>query len=145
MQNEEEAFVAEQNFNNAPNRPPPPYEPGQSFRDSHVRRRDNAERQKKVSTEASPLLSRDLEDSSSVGSSMPEAEAIDDRGPPAWSGERDYEGRPWWNTPSVIDAVHGDSPDTLTDQNDRYFGCYRPSFSTPWPLVEASSPRSTLS
>lgn len=29
----------------------------------------------------------------------------DTRGPPKWDGERDFEGRPWWNKPSVGEAV----------------------------------------
>ena len=47
--------------------------------------------------EESPLLSSGRED---------EGEAIEHgaseaREPPKWDGERDFEGRPWWNKPSV--------------------------------------------
>lgn len=49
--------------------------------------------------EDTPLLSRDIDDD--CGARAPHREDGDDRGPPSWSGERDFEGRPWWNRPSV--------------------------------------------
>lgn len=48
--------------------------------------------------EESPLLSHERGDGSTEAS---EHGAGETRGPPKWDGERDFEGRPWWNKPSV--------------------------------------------
>ena len=48
--------------------------------------------------EESPLLSPDREDRGSGTSGPGAGEA---RGPSRWDGEGDFEGRPWWNKPSV--------------------------------------------
>ena len=46
-----------------------------------------------------PLLSREIEHD--YGSSSAASDNEDSRGPAEWSGERDFEGKPWWNRPSV--------------------------------------------
>ena len=46
-----------------------------------------------------PLLSREVDND--YGSSAGTSDNEDSRGPPEWSGERDFEGKPWWNKPSV--------------------------------------------
>ena len=48
--------------------------------------------------EESPLLSSSREDQ---GGQAPEYGAGEIREPPKWDGEGDFEGRPWWNKPSV--------------------------------------------
>lgn len=48
--------------------------------------------------EESPLLSTERGDG---GVQVSEHGASETRGPPEWDGERDFEGRPWWNKPSV--------------------------------------------
>ena len=48
--------------------------------------------------EESPLLSSDREDEGEEGSEYGAGEV---RGPPKWDREGDFEGRPWWNKPSV--------------------------------------------
>ena len=48
--------------------------------------------------EESPLLSSSREDE---GEEASEHGAGETRGPPNWDGEGDFEGRPWWNKPSV--------------------------------------------
>ena len=50
-----------------------------------------------------PLLSREL--NHDYGSSSELVEESDSRAPPEWSGERDFEGKPWWNKPSVCLAT----------------------------------------
>ena len=57
------------------------------------------EPQKLMDYEDTPLLSRDYDRNSSAGRLTPSESG--DRPPLAWSGERDHEGKPWWNTPSV--------------------------------------------
>ena len=46
-----------------------------------------------------PLLSREANHDYGSRSDTPDQE--ESRGPPEWSGERDFEGKPWWNRPSV--------------------------------------------
>ena len=46
-----------------------------------------------------PLLSRETDQD--YGSNREGFDDGDSRGPPEWSGERDFEGKPWWNRPSV--------------------------------------------
>ena len=48
-----------------------------------------------ISSEESPLLSRNSEDRDR------EASEREIRGPPKWDGERDFEGLSWWKKPSV--------------------------------------------
>ena len=48
--------------------------------------------------EESPLLSSSRGDE---GEEASENGAGETRGPPKWDGEGDFEGRPWWNKPSV--------------------------------------------
>lgn len=50
-----------------------------------------------------PLLSREVDHD--YGSSTEASDDGDTRGPPAWSGERDFEGRLWWNKPSVSPSI----------------------------------------
>ena len=50
-----------------------------------------------------PLLSREVDHD--YGSSSEALEDGDGRAPPEWSGERDFEGKPWWNKPSVCSAT----------------------------------------
>ena len=53
------------------------------------------ETERDVSSEDSPLLpNRDNEEES-------EHSAGETSQPPKWDGEADFEGRPWWNKPSV--------------------------------------------
>ena len=50
--------------------------------------------------EETPLLQRDGDEE--VGASgNAEHEGDNERAPPSWEGERDFEGRPWWKKPSV--------------------------------------------
>ena len=51
-----------------------------------------------IPDEESPLLSSNREDEDEEGS---EHGAGETRGPPQWDGDGDFEGRPWWNKPSV--------------------------------------------
>ena len=136
--------MAEQNFDNAPNKFPPPYEVGHPFRHTNESKRDRTEARRTISTEDTPLLSRDPDSLSSAGSLTPGAEEIDDRGPPAWSGERDFEGRPWWNKPNVREATHLNVMTMFTYHTNRFFGCCHLSFSTQWPSAEALSLRPIL-
>lgn len=57
------------------------------------------ESQEHMRDDHTPLLSR--ERSQSYGSREETVAGGDGRGDPSWDGERDFEGRPWWNTPSV--------------------------------------------
>lgn len=54
--------------------------------------------------EESPLLSPERGDG---GAQVSEHGASETRGPPEWDGERDFEGRPWWNKPSVFWLLPG--------------------------------------
>ncbi len=45
------------------------------------------------------LLSREIDQD--YASADGTSDDGDTRGPPEWSGERDFEGKPWWNKPSV--------------------------------------------
>ena len=57
-----------------------------------------SEIEREIPDEERPLISSDREDR--VGEE-PEHGAGETRGPPKWEGEADFEGRPWWNKPSV--------------------------------------------
>ena len=50
--------------------------------------------------EDTPLLQRDSSEEVEARGNA-EHEGDDGREPPSWEGERDFEGRPWWKTPSV--------------------------------------------
>ena len=72
--------------------------------------------------EDTPLLSRTDDDSTYV-------EGSDQDEGPSWSGERDFEGKPWWNKPSVrVDdtSVPGASTNYYRSM-DRSSGYYRRS------------------
>ena len=51
-------------------------------------------------SETTPLIARQDGHTQNDGEGTGDR-ADDDRGPPTWDGERDFEGRPWWNKPSV--------------------------------------------
>ena len=51
-----------------------------------------------INSEESPLLPPNY---GHGGGEASEHSADEVRGPPTWDGERDFEGRPWWNKPSV--------------------------------------------
>ena len=80
--------------------PPPPYHGGHAGRTGAIAASGGVESHKDTDYEDTPLLSRDIDDDDDVAST-PHVEDGGDRGPPGWSGERDFEGRPWWNKPSV--------------------------------------------
>ena len=52
------------------------------------------EAERDIHDEDTPLLVSNREDSSQRGAS-------ETSGPPKWDREGDFEGRPWWNKPSV--------------------------------------------
>lgn len=56
------------------------------------------ESERDIQSEDSPLLPSNRGDG---GREASEYGADETRGPPKWDGERDFEGRPWWNKPSV--------------------------------------------
>ena len=81
--------------------------------------------QEMLHDENTPLLAR-LSDGGN-GHSPSESEEADDRPPPTWSGERDFEGVPWWKTPSV-GTEHSDEVDKrLTLLKSRSSGLFLPS------------------
>lgn len=78
--------------------PPPSYKA--RTKDNNASSRFIAkESQETLNDENTPLLTRvhDLRHDSSHS----ESEESDDRPPPTWSGERDFEGVLWWKKPSV--------------------------------------------
>ena len=50
--------------------------------------------------EDTPLLRRDGDQEDEIDGYTEHGES-NGRAPPTWDGERDFEGRPWWNMPSV--------------------------------------------
>ena len=54
-----------------------------------------------VDTDRTPLLSRERTSNGGSEDGTTGGEG-DRRRSPTWDGERDFEGRPWWNMPSVI-------------------------------------------
>lgn len=78
---------------------PPPYKGRHAGHPVAVAASAGVEIPKDSDYEDTPLLSRDIDDDYDTHASR--REDGDDRGPPRWSGERDFEGRPWWNKPSV--------------------------------------------
>lgn len=84
------------------------------------------ESERDIRHEESPLLSGDgPREASEVGAS-------DIRGPSKWDGERDFDGRPWWNKPSVRSPILGMNSNTLT-YIFRYSGFSLLISSSPWP------------
>lgn len=81
------------------NAPPPPYNGRHAGHTVAVAASGGVEAHKDSDYEDTPLLSREVDDD--FGARAPRREDGEDRGPPGWSGERDFEGRPWWNKPSV--------------------------------------------
>lgn len=78
---------------------PPPYHRENTARTVVTAANGGAEAHKDADYENTPLLLRDPDEG--CGAPAPRHEDDEDRGPPGWSGERDFEGRPWWNKPSV--------------------------------------------
>ena len=58
------------------------------------------ESQQDEEDDRTPLLVRDTDQNYGAGEGTPGARA-DGRAAPTWERERDFEGRPWWNMPSV--------------------------------------------
>lgn len=58
----------------------------------------SSESERDIHDEETPLISSSREDR---GAEESENGAGETREPPKWDGERDFEGRPWWNKPSV--------------------------------------------
>ena len=56
------------------------------------------ESEREIHNEESPLLSPDR---GGQGREAPENGADEIRESPKWEGDRDFEGQPWWNKPSV--------------------------------------------
>ena len=77
----------------------PPRYHGDTARAVATAANGGAEAHKDADYENTPLLSRDPDDD--YGAPAPRHQDDEDRGPPKWSGERDFEGQPWWNKPSV--------------------------------------------
>lgn len=61
---------------------------------------------KETDHENTPLLQRDSDEEVEAGGNTVH-EGDDGRAPPSWEGERDFEGRPWWNRPSVRNLLLG--------------------------------------
>lgn len=57
-----------------------------------------SESDRDIHDEETPLISSNRENE---GAEESEHGAGETREPPKWDGERDFEGRPWWNRPSV--------------------------------------------
>ena len=70
---------------------------------AHGSRRKSAGNDVKVSHdgryEETPLLSRDIDADSETLLGIPDES--DEPSSTTWSGAKDFEGRPWWNRPSV--------------------------------------------
>lgn len=58
----------------------------------------SSEPDRDIHDEETPLISSNREDG---GAEESEHGAGETRETPKWDGERDFEGRPWWNKPSV--------------------------------------------
>ena len=54
---------------------------------------------KEEDQEDTPLLQRDSDEEVEAGGNAEHED--DERAPPSWDGERDFEGWPWWKKPSV--------------------------------------------
>lgn len=55
---------------------------------------------KRVNQEDTPLLAREEEDEDDDASTGHDGDNVQTE-EPSWPGERDFEGKPWWNRPSV--------------------------------------------
>ena len=102
------------------------------------------ESQQQTHSEHSPLLARDAEQHGEVIDASGD-DGPDSRRPPAWDGERDFEGRPWWNKPSVRENLLPGLDSGLTDREFRCFGFCHPSCSSPSLSVALSCPNWTSS
>ena len=85
---------------------------------------------KDTDLENTPLLRHD-------GDQEDENDARSGRAPPSWDGERDFEGRPWWNKPSV-GYLNSNASIFLTDRLPRSFGFFLLSRSSQWPSAALS-------
>lgn len=103
MENDQ-VFAADAALSLPSNPAPPPYDErrhaGRTFATAAS---GGVDTHKDADYEATPLLSRDVDDDH--GARAHRHEDDDDRGPPVWSGERDFEGLPWWNKPSVCHSL----------------------------------------
>lgn len=81
--------------------------------------------QETFNDENTPLLARvhDLQDDGTHS----EPDDADDRPPPTWSGERDFEGMPWWKKPSVSNENSVELVLLLTLSETRSTGLCLPS------------------
>ena len=77
--------------------------------------------------EETPLLSRDHE---VEGRGASESSPGETRRTPKWDGEGDFEGRPWWNKPSVRNSQSDMNVYNLTGIY-RFSGSFLPSSSSP--------------
>lgn len=73
---------------------PSPHYDGQDLGVDAVTSTYGAVTRKDVDYEDTPLLSR-------IDNGVTDAEERGHNEPPAWHGERDFEGKTWWNRPSV--------------------------------------------
>ncbi|CAD6566672.1 MAG: hypothetical protein ASARMPRED_000102 [Alectoria sarmentosa] len=77
----------------------PPYRPTRKGHDTVKAPSADLESERDIHHEESPLLSPNRGDG---GRETSEHGVGETRGPPKWNGEGDFEGRPWWNKPSVF-------------------------------------------
>ena len=77
--------------------------------------------------EETPLL---LPDHENEGRDVSEDRPDETRRTPKWDGEGDFEGRPWWNKPSVRYSQPGMNVYNLNDVY-RFSGSFLPSSSSP--------------
>ena len=91
---------------------PQSYNGGHRGHDATIAAYGGIEAYKDTDYEATPLLSGGVDDGYVGGATRPGDG--EDRDPPGWSGERDFEGRPWWNKPTVR-HVHGTASLALHD------------------------------
>ncbi len=70
----------------------------QKGHDAEIAALGGFESERETRNEESPLLSPDRGDQ---GREAPGNGADETRESPKWDGERDFEGQPWWNKPSV--------------------------------------------
>lgn len=104
MENQnDQAFEADQGINGYERLPPR----SSSSRPSSHKGRDalkaafgGFEGNQEEENDRTPLLKKGQNQRGGSRSDVDDGEG-DNRGPPTWEGERDFEGRPWWNMPSV--------------------------------------------
>ena len=75
-----------------------PYRPTPKGHDTVKAPSANLESEREIHHEESPLL---LPNRGDGGRETSEHGVSETRGSPKWNGEGDFEGRPWWNKPSV--------------------------------------------